>query len=99
MKPNNKMLQNLMKSGILSRIFQVVLVIGLIILTIYLSGPLPQKDAMGNILPSPTPTLMVASKPVDLFEITPTTGVIVASLGVILIILIGTAIAIRRQGR
>lgn len=99
MKPNKNMLQNFIKSGILSRIFQVILVIGLIILTIYLSGPLPQKDAMGNIIPSPTPTLAAVSERADLFEITPTTGVIVASLGVILIILIGTAITIRRQSR
>ena len=99
MKPNKKVLQNFIKSGLFSRILQVVLVIGLIILTIYLSGPLPQKDTMGNIIPSPTPTLAAASEPADLFEITPTTGVIVASLGVILILLVGAAITIRRQSR
>lgn len=97
MKSLKNLLQNFVKSSLFSRLIQILLVILLMVATIYLTGPLPEKDAQGEIIPSATPTLAVGSQTNEIFEKTPTTGVIVAGFGVIAIILGGSAIALRRQ--
>ena len=103
MKPLNRFFHNSEKrAGLISRLLQVLLVVILIIATIYISGPLPQKDAQGRIItPQPTITSSVRTngdnENSELFEKTPTAGVIVAGFGVVLILLAGTAISIRAQ--
>lgn len=97
MKSLKNLLQNFVKSSLFSRLIQILLVVLLMVATIYLTGPLPEKDDQGKIIPSPTPTLAVGAQTNEIFEKTPTTGVIVAGFGVIVIILGGTAIAMRKQ--
>jgi hypothetical protein len=103
MKPLNQFFKNTEKrTGLISRLLQVGLVIILIVATVYISGPLPEKDARGTIItPQPTITSSIQTNRInqnnDLFEKTPTSGVMLAGLGVLLILLVGTAISIRAQ--
>jgi hypothetical protein len=88
--------------GLLSRILLVIVVILMIGVTIWISGPLPQRDEFGTII---TPQATVTSNlptgggriAPEILETTPTSGVILAGLGVITIILMGTAISIKSQ--
>jgi hypothetical protein len=98
MKSLKEIFQKLKKSTLVSRLLQVVLVILLIIATTYISGPLPQKDAQGRIISTEQAANNTVGTPViEIIEKTPTSGVIVAVIGVILIILAGTAVSMRNQ--
>jgi hypothetical protein len=103
MNPLKQFFQNSEKrTGLISRLLQVALVIILIVATIYISGPLPEKDARGRIItPQPTLTSSAQTENVnsnaEIFEKTPTSGVILAGFGVLLILLVGTAISIHAQ--
>lgn len=88
--------------GLLSRMLMVVVIIFLVGVTIWISGPIPQRDEYGAII-TPQPTITTSLQPAgvriapEILETTPTSGVILAGLGVIFIILAGTAISIRSQ--
>jgi alkyl hydroperoxide reductase subunit AhpF len=88
---------------VLSQLLLVLLVIGLVILTIWISGPLPERNEEGIIItPQATATTMPSlfqhnQKAPDILETTPTSGVIVGMIGVVMIILAGTFIAYQRQ--
>lgn len=87
---------------LVSRLILVVLVVFLIGATIWLSGPLPQRDTEGQIItPQAVPTSIIhtvgGKAAPDILETTPTSGVILASLGVVVIILAGTFISIKSQ--
>lgn len=88
--------------GLLSRLLMVIVIVFLVAITIWVSGPLPQRDEYGVII-TPQPTATTFMQPADnrvapeILETTPTSGVILASLWVIFIILAGTAISIRSQ--
>jgi hypothetical protein len=88
-------------SEIISRILMVVLVMLMIGVTIWISGPLPQRDSEGMIItPQTTPIgnlQTIQGKTPDILETTPTSGVILAALGVVLVVLGGTAITFRSQ--
>jgi hypothetical protein len=103
MKPHKKIAIDLKKyPEVISRVLLVILVILMIGATIWISGPLPQRDSEGMII-TPQATdigdLQAASGRTapDVLETTPTSGVILATLGVVLIILGGTAITLRSQ--
>jgi type IV secretory pathway TrbD component len=88
--------------GLLSRILLVIVVIFMIGVTIWISGPLPERDETGAIItPQATATSNLPNArsriAPDILETTPTSGVILAGLGVITIILVGTAISIKSQ--
>jgi hypothetical protein len=105
MKPHLKTSFTLKKNPeLVSRLILVVLVVFLIGATIWLSGPLPQRDTEGQIItPKSVPTSsiqMVTGKDApDILETTPTSGVILAGLGVVIIILVGTFISIKTQNK
>jgi hypothetical protein len=88
---------------VLSQSLLVLLVVGLVMLTIRISGPLPDRDSEGMII---TPQITVTAAPSlflhnqkapDILETTPTSGVIVGVLGVVVIILAGTFIVYQHQ--
>jgi len=103
MKPLKKnFLKIQFDSGLRSRLFLVLLVIFLIGVTIWISGPLPQRDSEGMIItPQATITSSLNAAPgkktADILETTPTSGVILAGLGVVTIILAGTFFSIKSQ--
>ena len=85
-----------------SRVLLVLLVLILVSTTIWISGPLPKRDSEGMIItPQTTITndllLTRNNKPVDILETTPTSGVTLAGLGVVVILLVGTFISLRSQ--
>ena len=102
MKPHKKFSFDLKNyPEVVSRVLLVVLVILMIGVTIWISGPLPQRDSEGMII-TPQATDIgnfqtIQGKTPDILETTPTSGVILASLGVVLIILTGTVITFRSQ--
>jgi hypothetical protein len=103
MKPLKELFSKLnIYPGLISRISMVLLVFVLIAATIWLSGPLPQRDAEGMII-TPQSTITNISQPAvarmqpDILETTPTSGVVLAGMGIVAIILVGTAISIRSQ--
>lgn len=98
MKSLKDIFQNLKKSTFVSRLLKIILVILLIIATTYISGPLPQKDAQGRIIATePAVNHAVGTPVIEIIEKTPTSGVVVAVVGVILIVLAGTAVSMRNQ--
>lgn len=90
------------RSPFFSRMILAALVVVLMIITIWISGPLPERDAEGMII---TPTAEVIyntqtgelKNTPDILETTPTSGVLVAGVGIVVIILVGTLITIKRQ--
>jgi len=86
-----------------SRILLVLLVLLLVAATIWISGPLPQRDSEGMIItPQAQPTTISLLtdnhyRAPDILETTPTSGVVLGAFGVVLIILLGTFIAERNQ--
>jgi hypothetical protein len=102
MSPHKKINFNLKKySDTISLVVIVLLVILMIGVTIQISGPLPQRNAEGMIItPQVTPVSnfqTIRGKAPDILETTPTSGVILASLLVVFIVLAGTAIVMRSQ--
>lgn len=82
------------------RILLILMVIAVLILAIFLSGPKPDES---SYLPTPTPAASGLSNPLispvatSSPEYVQATGVIVAVSTVVLIILIGTAIELLRD--
>jgi hypothetical protein len=86
--------------GFPSRILLVLVVIGLVAFTMWVSGPVPPKDQPLIITETPTPTLnplstlQAATAVQPLIEKTPTSGVLVGTLIIVLIVLIGTMVTV-----
>jgi len=83
-----------------SRIFLILLVVAMVAFTIWVSGPVPDKNADLTATATPIPVTLDAGTQavtpvVDIIEKTPTTGVIYGVIAVVLILLIGVWISIR----
>ena len=83
-----------------SRILLILLVLAMVAFTIWISGPVPDKNAAPTAIPTPLPLVLtpgaIEATPVNvLLEKTPTSGVIFGVIIVMVILLGGTLIASR----
>ena len=83
-----------------SRILLILLVLAMVAFTIWISGPIPDKNVDLTASPTPQPVVLnagtVEATPANgLLEKTPTTGVIFVVVAVIVILFAGTLIASR----
>jgi hypothetical protein len=83
-----------------SRIFLMLLVLAMIAFTIWVSGPIPDKNATLIATSTPHPAILTAGTTqttpvIEIMEKTPTTGVILGGIIVIVVLFVGTFIVSR----
>ena len=103
MKPlKNRSIKLKLSREITLRILIILMIFVLVGLTIWLSGPVPDKETF-VATPTQTPTAapVMVSTPTSniqlVLEKTPTTGVVVGTIAITLIILAGVFIYLRRE--
>ncbi len=103
--PKISILKKIMENGAGGRILMILTVFGLLMLSIWLSGPKPDEDALANVNYSQTPTLTTNNNlQLPGTEYDPnvsgnqvTTGLIVGVAAIFILIEVGTIIEMRRR--
>ena len=103
--PKEKTKRFLLDAGFRSRVLLVLLVVVMVLITIYVSGPIPNyEESMATataqpIKMDPNTLMQITAKVPDILETTPTTGVVIGAAVVTIIIIAGTLIAIRGKDK
>lgn len=103
--PKTNIFKKILENGAGGRILMILTVFGLLLLSIWLSGPKPDEDAVANIDYSQTPTQTTENNlevPVTEYDLNAsenqvTTGLIVGVAAIFILIEVGTIVEMRRK--